>query len=357
MEIERESWGPPALEAVESFDVCTGQRARASPSRRHSRDEDPGGPRVSSSMSASSTLPVDDPASTPLAVAAFRLLRPKQWTKNGLVGAALLFSGYFFDASRIGKAIAAIVAFCLLSSAGYVLNDYVDREADRRHPKKRLRPIASGAFPEALVIPWIALLLAGGAGLALLVSPKLLALGALYLVTTVGYSMHLKHVVLLDVMTLAACYVWRAIAGAVAIDVRVSPWFFLCTAFFALFLGFAKRKAELAQVGADGGTRRNLREYGRPMLDQIQGVVTSCTLVTYALYTLLGTTTWMMLTMPFVLYAVFRYTYLVEQKGEGGAPDETFLKDVPTLVTVGLYIVTTVAVLSADKLGWLPSVM
>jgi 4-hydroxybenzoate polyprenyltransferase len=147
--------------------------------------------------------------------------------------------------------------------------------------------------------------------------------------------------------------VWRAIAGAVAIQVRVSPWFFLCTAFFALFLGFAKRKAELVQVGDKVGTRRNLREYSQRMLEQFQSIVTSGTIVSYALYTVLGTNTWMMLTIPYVLFAIFRYIYLVEQKGEGGAPDETFLKDVPTLVTVGLYVLTAVAILSAEKMGWL----
>jgi 4-hydroxybenzoate polyprenyltransferase len=156
-----------------------------------------------------------------------------------------------------------------------------------------------------------------------------------------------------NLLSLAACYVWRAIAGAVAIDVRVSPWFFLCTAFFALFLGFAKRKAELVQVGDKAGTRKNLREYSRPMLEQLQAIVTSSTIVSYALYTVLGTNTWMMLTIPHVLFAVLRYIYLVEQKGEGGSPDETLLKDGPILVTVGLYVLTVVGIMSAERLGWL----
>jgi 4-hydroxybenzoate polyprenyltransferase len=289
----------------------------------------------------------------PLALAALKVMRPKQWTKNGLLAAALVFSGQFFDPARVGRAVLAVLAFNLLSSSGYVLNDYLDREADRKHPKKRFRPIASGSLPEGLALPWMIVILLGGLGIAFWLSPKFLVLSVLYLATTISYSLYFKHKVILDVMFLAACYVWRAIAGAVAIEVRVSPWFFLCTAFFALFLGFAKRKAELVLVGDKVGTRKNLREYSPAMLEQFQVIATSCTIVSYALYTVLGTNTWMMLTIPYVLFAVFRYIYLVDQKGEGGAPDETLLKDVPTLVTVGLYVITAAAILSAEKWGWL----
>jgi 4-hydroxybenzoate polyprenyltransferase len=289
----------------------------------------------------------------PLVLAALKVMRPKQWTKNGLLAAALVFSGQFFEPARVGRAVLAVVAFSLLSSSGYVLNDYLDREADRKHPKKRLRPIASGSLPEGFALPWMVLILLGGLGIAYWLSPKFLVLSVLYLATTISYSFYFKHKVILDVMFLAACYVWRAIAGAVAIDVRVSPWFFLCTAFFALFLGFAKRKAELVQVGKTVGTRKNLREYSQPMLEQFQAIVTSSTIVAYALYTVLGTNTWMMLTIPYVLFAVLRYIYLVEQKGEGGAPDETLLKDGPILVTVALYVLTAVGIMSAERLGWI----
>jgi 4-hydroxybenzoate polyprenyltransferase len=288
-----------------------------------------------------------------LALAALKVMRPKQWTKNGLLAAALVFSGQFFDPQRVGRAVLAVIAFNLLSSSGYVLNDYLDREADRRHPRKRLRPIASGALPERLALPWMVTILLGGLGIAYGLSPKFLVLSVLYLATTISYSLYFKHQVILDVMFLAACYVWRAIAGAVAIDVRVSPWFFLCTAFFALFLGFAKRKAELVQVGNEVGTRKNLREYSQPMLEQFQAIVTSSTIVSYALYTVLGTNTWMMLTIPYVLFAILRYIYLVEQKGEGGAPDETLLKDGPILITVALYALTAVGIMSAERLGWI----
>src|ERR1019366_2697979 len=205
----------------------------------------------------------------PLVLAALKVMRPKQWTKNGLLAAALVFSGQFFDPHRLGRAVLAVMAFSLLSSSGYVLNDYLDREADRRHPKKRLRPIASGSLPEGLALPWMAIILLGGLGIAYWLSPKFLVLSVLYLATTISYSLYFKHKVILDVMFLAACYVWRAIAGAAAIDVRVSPWFFLCTAFFALFLGFAKRKAELVHVGNKAGTRKNLREYSQRALRRL----------------------------------------------------------------------------------------
>jgi 4-hydroxybenzoate polyprenyltransferase len=308
-------------------------------------------------MSQPELVPAPAPAITsprdPLVLAMLKVMRPKQWTKNGLLAAALVFSGQFFDPQRVGRAVLAVIAFNLLSSSGYVLNDYLDRDADRRHPKKRLRPIASGSLHEGLALPWMAIILLGGLGIAYWLSSKFLVLSVLYLATTISYSLYFKHKVILDVMFLAACYVWRAIAGAAAINVRVSPWFFLCTACFALFLGFAKRKAELIQVGNKVGTRKNLREYSQPMLEQFQAIVSSSTIVSYALYTVLGTNTWMMLTIPYVLFAVLRYIYLVEQKGEGGAPDETLLKDGPILVTVGLYVLTAVGIISAQTLGWL----
>jgi 4-hydroxybenzoate polyprenyltransferase len=286
-------------------------------------------------------------------VGAIKVLRPKQWTKNGLLFAALLFSGHFLEPRAISRSVLAAAAFCFLSSAGYVLNDYLDREADRNHPKKRLRPIASGALPEGAALAWMICILLAGAATALFLSPKFLAIALLYLATTVSYSLYFKHKVILDVMLLGACYVWRAVAGAVAIDVRVSPWLFLCTAFGALFLGFNKRRAELVQLGDKGGTRRNLREYSPQMLDQFQAIVTACTVLCYALYTVLGATTWMTLTIPFVLYGIFRYIYLVDQRGEGGAPDETFLKDKPILATVGLYAITAACVMYAHKVGWI----
>lgn len=283
--------------------------------------------------------------------AALRLMRPKQWIKNGLVGAALIFSGQFADPSDVGRVAIAIASFCMLSSSGYILNDWLDREADRNHPKKKFRPIASGEIPEGVALVQMITIAIIGCGLAWSLSPAFLGCALGYFATTLSYSLVLKHVVIVDVMFLAGCYVWRAVAGAVAIDVKVSPWLLLCSAFGALFLGFAKRRAELVALG-DKGTRKNLADYSPQMLDQFQGIVTSGTVLSYALYTVLGQGGYMPLTMPYVLYGVFRYIYLVDQRGEGGAPDETFLKDRPIQVTVVLYVLTAMAVLWAEKHGF-----
>jgi 4-hydroxybenzoate polyprenyltransferase len=284
-------------------------------------------------------------------IGALKILRPKQWTKNGLLLAALVFSGQFLSLYDVGRSLLGVAAFCLLSSSGYILNDYLDRQADRNHPIKRLRPIASGALPESWAVVWLACILLGGVFAAYSISWGFLLISLVYLATTVFYSLYFKHKVILDVMFLAACYVLRAIAGAVAIDVGVSPWLFLCTAFGALFLGFNKRRAELVHIGDKVGTRKNLRDYSPEMLVQFQAIVTACTILCYALYTVLGHTTWMTLTIPHVLYGIFRYIYLVDQKGEGGAPDETLLRDKPILATVALYVLTASAVTYAQMVG------
>jgi 4-hydroxybenzoate polyprenyltransferase len=290
-----------------------------------------------------------------LAFASFKVLRPKQWTKNGLLFAALVFSGHFLDPEAVGRVALSFVAFSLLSSSGYVLNDYLDREADRKHPKKKHRPIASRALPEPMALAVMVLAAGVGAGVAWWLSPAFFAVAMAYMATTLSYSFYFKHLVILDVMFLAACYVCRAVAGAVVIAVTVSPWLALCTAFLALFLGFSKRRAELVLMGEHGGTRKNLADYIPQMLDQFQAIVTAGTVLSYALYTALGQGPWMMLTMPYVLYGIFRYIYLVDQRGEGGAPDETFLKDVPILVTVGLYGLTAVGIVYLGQQGLLPA--
>lgn len=275
-----------------------------------------------------------------------KVLRPKQWTKNGLLAAAVIFSGHFTEVDPLLRTGVAIAAFSMLSSTGYVLNDYLDREADRKHPKKKLRPIAAGTLPEAAALVEMGVVFLIGVGLSWWLGPWFLAAALAYLATTVSYSLWLKHIVILDVMFLAACYVWRAVAGAAAIGVAVSPWLFLCTAFFALFIGFGKRRAELVQLGHDLGTRKNLADYSPQVLDQYLSIATGGTVLSYALYAVMGPTPWMTLTIPFVLYAIFRYIWLVEQKGEGAAPDETFLQDAPILVTVGLYVVVAIIAMS-----------
>lgn len=292
-----------------------------------------------------------------VALAAVQALRPKQWAKNVLIFAPLIFSATFLDPKHVQEAALAFVAFCLLASSGYILNDYLDREADRKHPKKSRRPIASGALPEGIALAWLVVILIGGVALAWVVSPVFLALALTYLAVTLLYSFRLKHVVILDVMVLALHYLLRVVAGAVAIEVRISEWLFLCTAFLALFLGFHKRRAELVELGDAAGTRKILAMYSLPMLDQFQAIVTGAVVLCYALYTALGAATpWMVITVPYVLYAIFRYIWLVDQRGEGGAPDETLLRDPPILATGLLYGVTVVALLLLHGNGLLPEV-
>lgn len=286
--------------------------------------------------------------------AAIQQLRPRQWAKNVLLFAALVFSGEFLSIVSVVNAVAGFVAFSLVASAGYVFNDYLDREADRKHPKKRFRPIASGALPESVAVVELIVLLTVGFGIAGWLGPMFAGVLVAYLVTTLSYSWVFKHIVILDVMFLAAGFVWRVIAGAAAIHVTVSPWLFLCTAFLALFVGFNKRRGELRELGDAAGTRKNLVEYNPRMLEEFQSITTGNAVLSYALYCILGAPTpWMTLTLPFVLYAIFRYVYLVEQKGEGSAPDETLLKDVPTLVAGLLYGLTAIAVILGDRAGWL----
>ncbi len=294
------------------------------------------------------------PSHDHVVVAALKQLRPKQWTKNAFLFPALIFSGEFLNVNSLIQSGAAFAAFCLLSSTGYILNDALDREADAKHPKKRHRPIASGDLPIRAAIAEMLVVFVLGIAIAAWVGPCFLGIAALYLTTTLSYSFYFKHVVILDVMFLASGFVWRTLAGAIAIDVSVSAWLFLCTAFLSLFLGFNKRRAELLQVGAGAGTRRNLEQYSPQMLGEYQSIVTGATVLCYSLYAVLGPTPWMTLTIPWVMYGIFRYIYLVDRKGEGGAPDETLLRDRPMLLTGVGYVLTAVAVLLLMKQGWLP---
>lgn len=269
-----------------------------------------------------------------------------------------MFSGKFLETEPVIHALIGFAAFCLLASSGYVLNDYLDREADRRHPKKKFRPIASGDLPIPAAGALFVACLGGGIALSYSLSPGFLTLGMVYLATTLSYSFYFKHRVLLDVLVLSSGFIWRTFAGAVAVNVYVSEWLFLCTVFGALFLGFNKRRAELLHIGAHTGTRRNLAEYSPQLLEQLQSIVTSATIITYLLYTVMGPTRgWMMLTIPFVLYGIFRYIYLVDRHGEGGAPDETLLSDGPTLVTGLLYAVVAIAVLLGNEYQLLPPLL
>ena len=287
--------------------------------------------------------------------AALRALRPKQWAKQVFLFAALIFSLEFTNPETWIKTIIGAMAFSMLSSTGYIFNDARDVEADRVHPTKRNRPIASGHLPLPLAYVQMVVIFSIGVSLAWFLSPKFLIVALLYFITTISYSFYFKHLVILDVMFLAACYLWRAAAGAVAIGVTISPWLLTCTAFISLFLGFNKRRGELLmlqQKGSSGVTRKNLAQYSPELVVEFQAIATSGTIISYALYAVLGSPTpWMLLTLPYVLYGIFRYIYLVSIHSEGGAPDETLLKDRPILVTGILYAITAVIVLSLHMQG------
>jgi len=256
----------------------------------------------------------------------------------------VLFGQRLTDVSAVLAAAGAFVIFCLLSGVVYLINDVMDREADRRHPIKKARPIASGALPVRAALTAAGLIAAGALVSALALRPEFGLVALLYVVLLGLYSWRLKHVVIIDVLTIAVGFVLRAVAGAVVIPVAVSVWLYLLTILLALFLALAKRRHELVLL-ADGATghRRILQEYSPYLLDQMISVVTASTLVAYAIYTVSPETTakfqthWLGLTLPFPLYGIFRYLYLVHQKDGGGSPSDMLLTDRPLLICVALW--------------------
>jgi 4-hydroxybenzoate polyprenyltransferase len=279
-------------------------------------------------------------------------MRPRQWTKNGLVFAALIFSRSLFSPGDVLRSLAAFLAFCLLSGAVYIINDLVDRENDQRHPQKRLRPIASGRLkrPTAAVAAslFAVAALVGGFWLDVRFGVIILA----YFVMQLAYSFRLKRVVVLDVMLVAAGFAFRAVAGTFVVHVRISPWLFVCTILLALFLAIAKRRHELMFLEGGGISHRSvLGKYSETLLDQMIAVATSSTVVAYCLYTLAPETVEkfgthnLILTVPFVLYGVFRYLYLVYRKDQGGAPERVLLTDLPLIVDILLYMASVVVIL------------
>lgn len=276
-------------------------------------------------------------------VAWLRLLRPAQWSKNLFVLAALLFSGKATDLAVATDALLAFVAFCLAASAVYAFNDVRDREADRAHPVKRRRPVAAGLISTTYATAAAALLAVAGLGLAAAVHPGAALWLAAYLVLNIAYSLWLKQVVILDVFAIASFFVIRLLVGAAAVEAPPSVWLLLCGGLLALYLGFAKRRHELSVLGADSAAHRGvLAHYSPQFLDQISAVLLAVTIVAYLMYTLTSPTAQMVGTeelsygVPFVLYGVFRYLYLVHQR-DLGTPTETVLSDRSLLVTVALW--------------------
>ena len=269
--------------------------------------------------------------------AAFVALRPRQWTKNLLLFAGIIFAAKLGDFSRWGEALAAFFAYCAASSASYLVNDVRDAPHDRLHPVKRSRPIARGELSPRLAEVLAALLIFCA---VLLVAPLGIA-SILFLCTffalQASYTLLLKHVMLLDVMTIGGLFVVRAASGAAAVEVRISPWLLLCTALLALFLALAKRRGELVLVGAEATPGRPVLEgYSLALVDQLVTVVAASTVISYCLYTFTARgSKAMMVTIPFVVFGVFRYLLLIHRRDLGEEPEEVLLRDLPILLCIG----------------------
>jgi 4-hydroxybenzoate polyprenyltransferase len=279
-----------------------------------------------------------------------RALRPHQWIKNAFVFAALVFSRNLTNPTLGLRALVIFGAFSLVASSIYLVNDVADYERDRVHPKKRLRPIAAGLVSRRLALVVAALLGPTGLAVAFALDTSAGVVLTTYGVMNLAYSLWLKHIVLLDVFTIALGFLFRVTAGAFAIAVAVSPWLLICTFFIALFLGFCKRRNELESLGDDAAQHRgNLADYSLQFIDKMVAALASMTVMSYALYTIdprtvakVGTNA-LVLTVPLVLFGIFRYLFLVHQRGKGGSPTELVLKDRSLQTVIALYLAVSVA--------------
>jgi 4-hydroxybenzoate polyprenyltransferase len=310
---------------------------------------------------AHSTLPITNQAETDrsTALSLFVSLRPAQWTKNLFVFGALLFgerNGHpaFLDPTAIAHAIGAFFCFCALSGVVYLINDVADRENDRLHPLKRFRPIAAGAVSPSLAVGTAVVLGAGALAAAYLLRPQFALVAVAYVAMNALYTGPLKHVVIIDVLSVAIGFVLRAAGGAIAIDVPISHWLLILILLLALFLALSKRRHELVLL-ADGATshRPILQEYSPYLLDQMIGVVTASTLVSYVIYTISPETvqkfhtSYLGLTLVFPLYGIFRYLYLVHQKEGGGSPSDLLQNDRPLLACCVLWAISVAVIIYA----------
>jgi len=279
-------------------------------------------------------------------------LRPTQWTKNLFIFAPLVFAQDFFKLDLWLKTGAAFALFCLFSGSIYLVNDVFDLEEDKRHPKKSMRPLASGRMTKPQAVLASAVLASAVLALAFVLNRNFFIACVIYGILQMAYSMKLKHVVILDVFLVASGFVIRVFAGGLVIDVPLSSWLLICTMLLALFLAMSKRRHEITLLEGDASIHRPiLREYSAYLLDQMIGVVTASTVIAYCLYTVseetvakFGTKN-LIFTTPFVLYGIFRYLYLVHQKGKGGSPEELVIMDRPLLFDIVLWIAAVIVIL------------
>ncbi|MBL8953926.1 MAG: decaprenyl-phosphate phosphoribosyltransferase [Myxococcaceae bacterium] len=280
-----------------------------------------------------------------LPIAALKALRPKQWTKNGVLLVPLLFAKSVFVEGQLMRAGLSVAAFSLLASGVYLVNDWFDREKDRLHPEKRNRPIAAGLLGLPSVLVLLAMCWGGALATSFMLGRQFVIVAVSYVALQIVYTTVLKHMVVLDVMALALGFIVRVVAGAVAIDVAVSNWLFLCTLLGAVFLGFAKRRAELSSLEEGASAHRaSLGEYTQTMLDQMMSISAACTILAYGLYTVSPETIQrvgsdhLKLTVPCVIFGVFRYLFLVHKRGLGGAPEKILLSDVPLILDIVAFL-------------------
>ena len=279
-------------------------------------------------------------------------LRPAQWAKNLLIFAGLLFGRRLFDRTAVAEALGAFLIFCALSGVVYLVNDVVDRQSDRRHPLKALRPIASGALGLPTAVGAAFVLAGVGLAAAFALGWRLGIVATAYVALLALYSGLLKHIVIVDVLTIAVGFVLRAVAGAIAVDVAISHWLLVCTILLALFLALAKRRHEIVLLAGGAMNHRPiLGEYTPYLLDQMIAVVTASTLIAYIFYTISPETqekfgtAWLGLTIPFPLYGIFRYLYLVHQREGGGSPADLLTADRPLLACVALWVLAVALII------------
>jgi 4-hydroxybenzoate polyprenyltransferase len=289
--------------------------------------------------------------------ALLKTMRPRQWVKNGVIFAALVFDHHLFQLTPLARTAAGFILLCALSSTVYIVNDLADIEKDRQHPKKRLRPLASGVLKKESALAATIILVIVTLPLAFWLDWRFGIVAIIYLAQNLLYSLWLKHYVIVDVLLVALGYLLRISAGALIIHVAISPWLYICMTLLALFMGFGKRRGELVLMDRNGNSngqasRKVLEEYTVPFLDELINLVSSATVMAYSLYTFsadnLPKNHAMMVTIPFVLYGIFRYLYLIHIRGEGGAPEELVLTDRPLQITFFLWGLSAVLILYLD---------
>jgi len=295
-----------------------------------------------------------------------KLARPKQWIKNFFVFAPLLFSRHIFDAQFVINSIEAFVTFCLISSVVYIINDILDVESDRAHPKKKFRPIASGEISIAQALTFLTVLVVLIVITFIFEKPVFIFVIALYFLTNLFYSIKIKSVVVLDVFFISFGFMLRVLGGAAAISVTVSSWMVLTTIFISLFLAISKRRGELSQVVNSENIEKQrpvLKEYSVEFADQLNTIAAAGTIISYALYTVsertlvtFGTEK-LIYTTPFVIYGIFRYMYLMHKKNLGESPTSIVIKDIPILLTVICWLVVCLLIIYNNKIPIIPSIL